>query len=189
MASKSLRICELLDFREKEMRTDFELMLERGEIVPEDFELITGTGDFVGSYTRRPVTFLLPFPKQIKEIEEYDSLENMQCSPMMNFSGHMELLESELKSFIKKKYDIYITASTEERRKNLIEYCDRIGVLSFVNFRRGHLSSGFDFSQMKLCYISDNDIFGERRQMRKRTRKTPGGGRIEKSSSSWRLRG
>lgn len=176
------RICELLDFREKEMRADFELMLERGEIVPEDFELITGTGDFVGSYTRRPVTFLLPFPKQIKEIEEYDSLENMQCSPMMNFSGHMELLESELKSFIKKKYDIYITASTEERRKNLIEYCDRIGVLSFVNFRRGHLSSGFDFSQMKLCYISDNDIFGERRQMRKRTRKTPGGGRIENFS-------
>ena len=38
------RICELLDFREKEMRTDFELMLERGEIVPEDFELISVDG-------------------------------------------------------------------------------------------------------------------------------------------------
>lgn len=176
------RIYELLDAREKELAQDFEVMLRRGDIVPEDLELLTGKKDFMKCYNHRPIAFLSPFPKTIKGIEEYDSLETVQSSQMMRFSGHMELLESELKSYVNKNYKIYLTASTDERRKNLIEYCDRIGVISFVNFLKGNLSSGFDFPKKKLCYISDNDIFGERINRRKKRRKMPGGQRIESFS-------
>lgn len=175
------RIYELLDSREKELRQDFEVMLERGDIIPEDLKLITGREDFIKCYNHRPITFLSPFPKTIKGIEEYDNLETLQSSRMMNFNGHMELLESELKSYVKRNYKIYLTASTDERRKNLIEYCDRIGVLSYVNFLKGNLSSGFDFPKKKLCYISDNDIFGERIGRRRR-KKMPGGRQIENFS-------
>ena len=173
------RIGEMLDSRTKEQKMDFQVMLERGEIVPEDMELMTGREDFQKIYRHGPVYLLSPFPKQIRGVEAYESLHSYQSAQMMNFSGHMELLESELKAYVKMGYEICITASTEERRKNLIEFCDRCGVVRQVRFLRGNLTTGFDFIDRRLCYISDNDIFGERQQSRRRRKQRSDGQKLE----------
>lgn len=46
------RIWELLELREKELKEDFKVLLERGEAVPRDAELITGTADLKPVFQR-----------------------------------------------------------------------------------------------------------------------------------------
>lgn len=168
------RIMELLQARSKELKVDFDIMLQRGDIVPGDYNLITGIEDFQKIYSKERVYLISPFPKKIKGVEIYESLHNYRSSSMLNFGRHMDLLENELKSYVKKGYKIYLTTSSDERKKNLIEFCDRAGILGNVNFIMGNLSQGFDLIDERICYISDNDIFGERKLSKKKKKNRSG---------------
>ncbi|WP_051600577.1 transcription-repair coupling factor [Eubacterium sp. AB3007] len=166
------RVMETLEARAKEMNDDFQVMLERGELIPQDHERIPGREDLQKAYAHRPLVLLSPFPRQIKGIEKYDDLLSVRSSQMMSFRGHMELLEQELTAYINKGYDITLTVSSQERKSNLVEFVDRMRGLSHVTFRFGSLSQGFVFQDRKLCYISDNDIFSEKKTRRKKVQKS-----------------
>ena len=173
------RISDILDARSKELAADFQVMLERGEIVPDDMKILSGRDDFQKCYAYPSVCLLMPFPKTVRGIDSYAEIRNIQSNQMMNFSGHMDLLENELLDFVRKGYTIYLTCARKERRQNLTEFTDRLGIREKIIFRDGNLSSGMVFPQEKLCYISDNDIFGERKTRRKRRHPGSGGKQIE----------
>ena len=173
------RIYEFLDSRSREIKADFKIMLERGQIVPKDTALLTGRDDFVNVYAHDPVYLITPFPKAVKGVERMSEIHNYQSSQMVAFNGHMDLLESELKAFVKKNYEIFIVTSTEERKKNLIEFADRAGVLNKVKFIMGTLSQGMDFPELKFCYISDSDIFGDQKQGHGRKKRRTAGQQIQ----------
>ena len=165
------RIYEFLDSRSNELKQDFQIMLERGQIVPEDMALLTDKDDFMECYRHEPVWLLSPFPKAIRGVERYSKVYNHHSSQMMNFNGHMDLLEAELKSYVRKKYEIRIVCSGEERLSNLREFCERAGVQKQVSFELGNLSGGMDFPERRLCYIADSDIFGQKQTRRKKKKK------------------
>lgn len=176
------RIGEFLDSRAKEIRTDFQIMLERGQIVPKDTALLSDREDFLKVLGHEPVYMITPFPKAVKGVESMSEIHSYQSSQMVVFNGRMDLLESELKAFAKKNYEIIIVASSDERRKNLIEFVDRAGLLSNVKFMTGKLSAGMDFPELKLCYVSDNDIFGDQKQGRKKKKHKTVGQQIQSFS-------
>ncbi len=162
------RICEFLDQRSAEIRDDFDILLERGQVVPKDMELASGKDDFLKVYGCNSVYVLTPFTKMVKGVESFAEVRQMQSSQMVSFNGRMDVLEGELKSFAQKGYLITIAASTKERLENLQEFVERIGLTGRIFLEEGSLSAGIDLHKEKICYISDNDIFGSHKTTRRR---------------------
>lgn len=165
------RICEYLDARTAEVKDDFQVFLERGQVVPKDMELVSGKEDFYKIYGKETVYVLTPFAKAIKGAETLSEVRSIQSRQMVAFGGRMELLESELKEYARKQYRITIVASSKERIENLKEFTDRIGLFEKILFAEGTLSAGMDFPEAKICYISENDIFTGQKLQRKNRKK------------------
>lgn len=166
------RICEYLDARSTETKEDFQVFLERGQVIPKDSELISGREDFYKIYQKESVYVLTPFAKAIKGVESLTEVHSVQSRQMVSFGGRMEILEAELKEYARKNYRISIVASSKERLENLREFADRVGLLEKINFAEGTLSAGMDFPEEKVCYISENDIFsGQKLNRGKRKKK------------------
>lgn len=166
------RICEYLDARSAEIKDDFKVFLERGQVIPRDMELVSGREDFYKIYEKEPVYVLTPFAKNIKGVDALAEVHSVQSRQVVSFGGRMELLEAELKEYVRKGYRIYIVSSSKERLENLQEFADRAGLLEKIIFAEGTLSAGADFPEEKLCYISENDIFsGQKLNRGKRKKK------------------
>lgn len=153
------RIFENLDLRETEAREDFKVMLERGEAAPADSAVISGFDDLRPVLEDSSAVIFTPFAKRIRGIETFDRIINISGRQMINFSGNMNLLASEIRSYIKKGYRITITASTDERIENLKDFAARQGFEEQIVFKKGALSRGVDFPEEKRCLITENDIF------------------------------
>lgn len=168
------RIYEFLDTRTVEVKDDFKVLLERGQVIPKDIELMSDKADFFKLYNKPSVYILSPFPKAIKGIDKFAEIHNIQSRQMISFGGRMDVFETELKSYVKKGYKINIVCSTKEKTDNLREFAERIGLLEKIIFSQGSLTSGMDFPKEKVCYICENDIFSSHKQIKKKKRKTKG---------------
>ena len=165
------RICEFLDVRTAEIKEDYKIMIERGQIIPDDIHVLSGKEDFFKVYKKESVFVLTPFTKMIKGVEELTEVHNVTSRQVVSFNGKMDILESELKEYVKKKYKVTIVASTKERLDNLKEFTERCGLSEKILFTTGSLTEGMDFPKEKICYISDNDIFTGQKLTRKRKKK------------------
>ncbi len=158
------RIWELLELREKELKEDFKVLLERGEAVPRDAELITGTADLKPVFQRKGTIAFTPFPKRIKGVDTFDKIININSRQMINFGGNLTLLESELKTYDKKGYSITFVFNSDGRMENMQDFVSRMGLKSHVTFAKGSLTSGIDFPDEKKCWICENDIFQHKKK-------------------------
>lgn len=165
------RIIEFLNNRKEEARSDFDVMLQRGQVVPKDIELMSGKEDFLKIYSRELVYIFTPFPKAIKGVEHLTEVKNIQCRQMTSFNGKMDILATEIKSYIKKNYQIYLACSSRERLENLQEFAHAEGFFEKIIFKEGNLTNGMDFPEKKICYISDNDIFTAQKKSKVRKNK------------------
>jgi len=173
------RICEFLDSRSKETQSDFEVFLERGQVIQRDLELVSDKEDFLKIYSREPVYVLTPFLKNVKGVDHFSEVRNIQCRQMVSFNGRMEILESELKNYVKKKYQVVIVAASKDRLENLKEFAARIGLEDRILFAEGNLSSGMEFPEEKRCFISENDIFSGQRMTHKKKHSVSKGQQIQ----------
>ncbi len=162
------RICEYLDARSKETKEDFKLFLERGQVIPKDMELISGKEDFYRIYSRPLVYILTPFTKVIKGAETLSQVHSIRSRQMAAFNGRLEVLEEELKNYVQNGYSVTIVVSTKERLDNMREFIARIGMEGRISLEEGSLSSGMDFPDKKICFISENDIFTGQKSARRR---------------------
>ena len=164
------RIYETLDLSDRETEGDFEVVLERGLAVPGDRAAISGTEDFMKALKEDDVTIFTPFPKRIKGADTFDKVYNLQSRQPLSFNGKMNVLEAELRSYLKKGYEINLLSTSEERLENLREFCDRAD-LKPVNFLWGSLSQGIDFPLEKRVWLSERDIFSQpKKKKRKKAR-------------------
>lgn len=153
------RITELLQLREKELKEDFKVLLERGEAVPKDARLITGEADLREVLNRKSTVVFTPFPKRIKGIEAFDRISNVNSRQVINFGGNLTLLESELKAYVKKGYSVTFVLNSDGRLQNMKEFVSRMELGEKISFEKGTLTSGMDFPEAKRCWICENDIF------------------------------
>lgn len=173
------RIYETLDLQCREMKEDFQVLLERGQVIPADAALLPDKNDFLKVYEKKQVAVFTPFPKAVAGISGFDQVYNLQSRQTLHFNGKMNVLETELKSYVKKGYRVVIVCGSQERIENLTEFVDRIGLSGKICFRQGQLSSGIDLPTEKVCYISDRDIFATGKTSRKRSRYKDKGQKIQ----------
>ena len=162
------RIMELLEFREKELKEDFKVLLERGEAVPKDSALITGREELRQVLDLGGTVIFTPFPKRIKGIEHFDRIVNVNSRQMINFAGNLTLLESELKAYAKKGYFITMVFSSDGRLENMKDFAARIGLEEKIGFAKGSLTCGMDFPEEKRCWICENDIFQHKKKSKRK---------------------
>ena len=162
------RIFELLELREKELKEDLKVLLERGEAVPRDAALITGFSDLAPLLKRKETIVFTPFPKRIKGIENFDRIINVASRQMISFAGNLTLLESELKNYARKGYEITLVFNSQGRRENMQDFVARLELKAPVSFAKGELTSGMDFPDEKKCWICENDIFQHKKASRRK---------------------
>ena len=179
------RIYEALDLRTRELREDFSVLLERGQVIPKDEALLSDKGDFLKAYAMPKVAVFTPFPKAVAGIERFDQLYNLQSRQTLIFNGKMNVLETELKAYVKKGYKVTIVCSSKERLDNLREFVERIGIAGVqrnggeVLFEQGTLSGGIDLPTEKLCWISEKDIFATQKASRRKKKYKDKGQKIQ----------
>ncbi|MBK5261344.1 MAG: transcription-repair coupling factor [Peptostreptococcaceae bacterium] len=165
------RIYETIENRTKEIHDDFKLLLERGNAVPKDAEIFSGHDDFLKALNKPVIYLFTPFQKIVKGIERVDFLRNVQSKQGPVFNGRIDLLETELKTYVKHGYQVVIACSTEERVTNLKEFLNRTELDQVVKLIKGNLTAGMEFPTDKLCYIADGDIFVTQKYKKKQSKK------------------
>ncbi len=164
------RIYEAIDSKEKERRSDFDVLIERGRGIPSDYGMFSGREDLYRIYDRESVYVLTPFAKRIKGIEAFSELHNVISRQPPVFNGRLDMLVTELKSYIKKDYEITIVCSSKERIENMKEFLSREGLETKVMVAFGELTSGIDFPESRKVWLADGDIFAASRHKKRKRR-------------------
>lgn len=168
------RIGEVMELRDSEMKEDFKVMLERGEVIPKDAAALSTIQDFYKVYEKKNTAVFTPFPKRVAGVSEFDQIHNLQSRQVLAFNGKMNVLESELKTYIKKGYHVSLVCASEARMENLKEFVSRIGMEEKIHFEEGTLTSGIDFPTEKICYISESNIFTNHKAKKRKKYKDKG---------------
>lgn len=165
------RVMENLEARERELAEDFKTLLERGQTVPSELKDFSGKQDYLKLYQMDRAYLFTPIQKTIKGADSFAEIRNVVSRPTMVFNGRMDLLETELRTYLKNGYKVTIVCANEERASNMEEFLSRVDLLSRVWVKMGNLTGGIDFPEEKFCYIWDGDIFGTPKK-KKRKKKT-----------------
>ncbi|MCC2864466.1 transcription-repair coupling factor [Anaerovorax odorimutans] len=173
MIDDPARCYENLEARDRETADDFQTLLERGQAVPADMKHFSNKNDYLRLYDLDRAYLFTPFQKTIKGVDALAEIRNVVTKPTLVFNGKMDLLESEIRSYLKNSYKVTIVCANEERAANMEEFLSRAGLLQRVWVKQGSLTGGIDFPEEKFCYIWDGDIFGTPKK-KKRKKKTAG---------------
>ena len=101
-------------------------------------------------------------------------LINVECRQTPAFNGRMDVLKGELDSYVRRGYHVTIVCSSDERMRNMEDFLEREELAGKVTVKRGTLTAGMEFSDRKVCYIWEGDIFGGSRKSRKRKKRSSG---------------
>ena len=118
------RILETLEVWDKERGEDIETILSSGRGIGEDFKGISGEKDYFLLY-EKPGYIFTPFTGTIKNAPFLKELISVNCRQTPAFNGRMDLLKSELDSYVRRNFDVTIVCSSQEREKNLREFLIR----------------------------------------------------------------
>lgn len=168
MVDDPARVYETLEARDKEMNEDFKTLLERGQAVPAELKNFSGKNDYLNLYQMDRAYLFTPFQKTIRGVDSLAEIRNVVSKPTLVFNGKMDLLEAEIRSYLKKDYKVTIVCANQERAANMEDFLQRANLLSRVWVKQGNLTGGIDFPEEKFCYIWDGDIFGTPRKKKRK---------------------
>ncbi len=85
------------------------------------------------------------------------------------YSGHMDVFADDMRSFLRRGYEVTVACSSQERLINLKDYLAGQKIEGII-LKDGRISAGTEFVDDKKLYLSDSDIFPYtkvRRRLRK----------------------
>ncbi|NLD20511.1 MAG: transcription-repair coupling factor [Clostridiales bacterium] len=164
------RILETLEVYEKERADDIDTIISAGRGIGEDFKALSGRKDYFLLYEKEGYIFT-PFLSTIKNAPFLKELINVRCRAMPVYNGKLNVLKSDLESYAARGYDITIVCSGPERMSNMEEFLLRENLRGKVKLEEGVISAGMEFSEEKICYIWEGDVFGSSRKGRRKKKK------------------
>ena len=164
------RTGDILEGRDRELRDDFEVFLEKGTFVGSDIDNFPGRKDYLKIYELPRVYLCTPLSNKVKGVDAYESIRHITSRQVVSYNGKMDLLEKDLGRYLNNGYKVTIVCSSDERVENMTDFLGRSGLAGRVWVKQGTLSAGMDFPEEKICYITDGDIFGDYKFRRKKRR-------------------
>lgn len=167
------RILETLEVFEKERADDIAAILEAGRGIGEDFKTMSGQRDYFLLYEKEGYIFT-PFTSTIKNAPFLTQLITVNCRQTPVYNGRMDLLKGDLHSYVRRGFDVTIVCSGSDRMKNMEEFLIREELIGKVKLQEGVITAGMEFTDKKLCYIWEGDVFGGSRKSRRKRKKSRG---------------
>ena len=171
MADDPSRIAETLDLYEKEQQESIRQAAGRKTGVFSDFESHPDISDLEKINTLKTALgafWTTPFAQQIKYAPVLDDVTHIEARQAPVYAGHMDVLETDLKRFVKSGYKVTIACSTSDRLVNLRDFIERAGLGSRISLKDGSLISGTEFPHEKVLYLAESDIFASAKRSRRK---------------------
>jgi len=111
--------------------------------------------------------YFSPFAQSIKGVDKLDKLDHVRVNEAPICSGHMDVFETALRRYLKAGYKVVIAAGSLDRRVNLEDFISRSNISGDITLCDGTLSSGYDFPDDKLLYLSEAEIFKSAKKSKK----------------------
>ena len=176
-----------IEDKAKNIKSDFIMkftdLLEVGEALPSHSNIIYDYNHIVPKISEKIVITNSGFLKG-DHLFNPKSIHNFSVKSMVNYHNKMELLKEDLNHYKYRGYKIIILSGTEDRGIRLKQTLEGLDVVSnFYNSTEGEIKSnqiiitpgsiagGFEYPNLKLIVLSDNEIFGASKKKSKRVHK------------------
>ncbi|MGL5244771.1 MAG: CarD family transcriptional regulator, partial [Sarcina sp.] len=155
-----------------EFKENYEAFLERGNILPSQGNLMLNLETILGSFQGKEIIVLNPFNKSESFLPSYLTIDFNQIT-LNNYQGQLDLLIEEIKEKKSNGFKTLILSGSRPRGERLVNTLRERGIESVyrdnvedildgeVVITFGNQLKGFQYSDLKLCLISDKEVFGE----------------------------
>lgn len=174
-----------------EFNENYLAFLQRGDILPTQNKLLIDKEELLIKLDKSNVITLNTFEVKSDILTAYKDIEFNQITSN-NYNGQLDLLIEDIKKRKSEGFRTLILSGTRTRGERLVKtlrerdvesvYKDEVDSIelgqAIVTF--GNLLKGFEYPDLKVCVISDKEVFGEaRKSLPKKTNKKKGVGKIK----------
>ena len=156
----------------------FKDLLERGEVLPKQSEVIVPKEYLLNKIKRNPIINFNSFSGLNDDIK-YDEIVSFKMGTANEYFGKIDLLIKELENFKYRGYRIFVVINDEEKYKLINKVAREKGFIfdykeslekplktSQVAVVRGYLETGFVLLPNKTIVLTEKEIFGTRKKRR-----------------------
>lgn len=178
------RIRDIIDTVHKERGETYKELLEQGRIFPSQFMDYAGWEDVFKSLADRRGVYCSLLPRQPNFVKP-QNVVNFPGKGMQGFLGNIEMLSGEIRRWRSAGYAVVILLSASQRSQHLLAALKDNKIDAFyagsleghvrsgnVVVSAGSLGSGFDLPGCRLAVVTESDIYGQRRRVRKEWKRT-----------------
>ncbi len=173
-----------------EFNENYLAFLQRGDILPSQNKLLIDKAELFVKLEKSNVITLSPFDLKSDILFPRLDIELNQITSN-NYNGQLDLLIEDIKARKENNFRTLILAGTKTRGERLVKtlrerdvesvYKDEIDNIELgqavVTF--GNLVKGFEYPDLRVCVISDKEVFGEaKKSISKKVNKKKGVGKI-----------
>lgn len=184
------RVLQKMDTLLFEFRETYEGMLQKGEVLPSQSELLYSADEVLGFILSNGTVTFNMLPKMVEAFRP-GSIVNFTAVTMHSFGGQIEMLAEDLRGWKLRRYRVVILSGTAARGERLVEILRENGIESEyydvlpedmlpgqIAITRGSLAKGFEYPAVRFAVISEREIFGESKH-RRRPAKIKGASKIK----------
>ncbi len=174
-----------------EFKENYEAFLQRGGILPSQINLLLNQEELIEKLELQKAITLDVFDINSKILSP-NRKYLLNSITLNSYQGQLDLLIEDIKDKKSKGYKTIILSGTRPRGERLVNtlrdreiesvYRDDVSSIELgeVVITFGNLLKGFEYPELKLCVISDKDVFGEaKRKISKRNANKKGIGKIK----------
>ncbi|WP_300386455.1 transcription-repair coupling factor [Clostridium sp.] len=180
-----------LDSSYFEFRENYKAFLQRGDILPSQNKLLIEKEVLLNKLEGQKIITLDVFEGRNNLLAPIDKYTMNQIT-LNSYQGQLEYLIEDIKEKKKNGYKTLILSGTRGRGERLVKtlremdiessYREDIQDIQFgeVVITFGNILRGFEYKDLKICIISDKDVFGEaKRKISKKVNKKKGVAKIK----------
>ncbi|WP_125154113.1 transcription-repair coupling factor [Clostridium rectalis] len=166
-----------------EFQDNYKNFLSRGNVLPKQAELLIPKHELWDTLKDSQIVTLSAIPKSVKVLEPKEIVNFSQIT-LSNYQGQLDILIDDIKEKKAAGYRILILSGTRPRGERLVNtlrdndiesvYKDVVNEImpGEVIITFGSQLKGYEYTQLKLCIISDKEVFGKaKRKLAKKQNK------------------
>lgn len=166
------KVEEYIEAQDKENKREFDSYYRTGRAVMSESGLLVTLDDFFNIYSDDKISALgiiMPFTKKIDHIQEYTKVEDVKVRFTENYGGRMDRFADGVTKYLESGYRVSIVIGDEIKLNSIKEFLNENHISDLnIEFHNGNISRGSEFYEEKLVYISEFDIFGKVKTVKKR---------------------
>lgn len=178
------KVEEYIEAQDKENKREFDSYYRTGRAVMSEAGLLVGLDDFLNIYSDDRVDrgysgdrghqidtlgIIMPFAKKIDQIKEYTKIEDVKVRLTENYGGRMDRFSAGVTKYLGSGYRVSIVIGDETKLNSIKEFLKENNIPDQnIEFLIGNISRGSEFYEEKLVYISEFDIFGKTKTVKRR---------------------